>query len=302
MRWARLILGFKPMSPSKLFDKYRVQLCYCLVLITFLAASVGEGQASNMEPYNLSDEVIATSGFIGKPQLMGGQTILTGEIQQSVVIVYRVAKGDTILDIAKRYNLSVGSILDANHMKALDAANIQPRQKLIIPAEDTNTSLAWLKEINKEKERQARLAEEARLEALASQYSWNGGGYSQPSYTTYSGYQVIGTDWGSYGGSIPGQCTSYVNKIFNLPNLMGNGNQYLASARAYGMATGSVPRNYSIIQTNESWYGHVGVVVEVSATTITIQDMNYAGEGVITRRTLSVNDPRIVGYVYAPLN
>lgn len=267
------------------------------MIAVFLTVTVGEGQAFTVDTPKVSAQIeLQNDGFIGKAQLFGGQTVLTGEVQQAAAIIYTVVKGDNITTIASRYDLSVGTILDANNIKPIDSEKIKPGQELIIPAVDSNTSLAWLDSLNKAKAEQARLAEEARQRSLATQYG------SRSTQVTNYGYNVIGRFYGSYNGGYPGYCTWWVNyKRPDLPNGMGNGGQYVYNARRMGLATGSTPRIGAIGSTTEAaFYGHVFYVESInwSARTITVSEMNYVGFGIASRRTLSMDSGVIIGYVY----
>lgn len=282
--------------------RYSAQVCFSVLLTGVLTISVGEGQTYNIGDFSDIVTVRAqTEGYAGKPELFQGQTVLTGEVQQAVAIVYTVEKGDSIISIATRYNLSVGSVLDANNLTAAQADKIKPGAELLIPAEDTNTSLAWLDDINKLKEAERKKAEAERKKQLALREKENT--RSKNSRTTArlasGSYGVIGRLKLAYNGGIPGQCTNYVlSKRPDLPRRMGNGGQYLASARSYGLSTGKTAQVGAVIVTTESRYGHVGIVESVNSGEVTLTDMNYAGPYIVTRRTMSVNSSVIRGYVY----
>lgn len=239
------------------------------------------------------------NGFFGKPQVFGDQTVLTGAVQQSAAIVYIVSDGDSVTSIANRYNLSPGSILDANKINAIDANKIEPGQQLLIPAVDTNTSTAYLDAINQYEQQQAAAAAAQQAKIAANNATKKIHISSLPSSgTMVSGVVYLGTEWGPYNGGMSGQCTWLVNKYRHFPGPMGNGGQYLSSARSYGLATGSIPQVGAVIVTAESWYGHVGLVVGVSGGEITIKEMNYLGQGQIDERTMSANSGYIKGYIY----
>ncbi len=291
--------------------RYSTQLSFSSIVLVFLTASVGEAQQnysllSEYEP-TIVEELLASanSGFIGKPQVFGGQTVLTGEIQIASAILYVVEPGDSIVSIAKRYDLSVGTILKENNIEAADSEKIKSGTELLIPPEDSDTSLAWLNTINIIKEEERKKAEAARQRQLALAEKEKKKLFGRTTAittrsTSTSGYDVITTLRGGYNGGYPGQCTWYVNyKRPGLPNGMGNGGQYLSNARAKGLSTGSVARPGSLIVTTENaYYGHVAYVESVSGNNVTITEMNYAGPYIVTRRTLSANDPVIKGYVY----
>ncbi len=267
-----------------------MQVSFGLVLAVFLTVSVGEGQAYQVGAADFSSDInLPADGFLGKPQILGTQTILTGESQQVAAINYVVEKGDSVSTIAKRYNLSVGSLLDANGLKPLDAEKIKAGDELVIPAEDTNSSLAWLNEINAEKARQQKLAEAARQKQLAQTQSRNR--LTRGTAVVVSGgrYTIIGREYGSYNGGLPGWCTWWVNKMRpDLPNGMGNARDYLRSARAAGLATGSVARPGAVGISGESGWGHAFYVERNNGDgTMTVTEMNYVGRYIVNRRTVS---------------
>lgn len=286
-----------------LFKLYAAQIGFASMVVVFLVCSAGESQAYDANQFNYSvladSSNVDHSGFIGKPQVFIGQTILTGQTQEAFAIVYNVEEGDSISSVAARYNLSVGTIIDANNINIADIEGIKPGDKLLIPAQDTNTSTAWLDEFNRIKEEEAAKAqaEEQRRQALARQQAqqkyWNYGGYSG------SGYTVIGTLRLGYNGGYPGQCTNYAHyKRPDLPAMMGNGGEWLSYARSYGIATGFYPRVGSIMVSGESWYGHVAFVESVSGGSFTVTEMNYVGPYVVSRRTIAIGAGFIKGFIY----
>lgn len=95
-----------------------------------------------------------------------------------------------------------------------------------------------------------------------------------------------------------GYCTWYVASQKDVPSFWGNAGQWLYSAQSSGYETGYNAQNDSIIVTNESGYGHVGIVESVNEDTITISEMNYAGWGTINTREISKDSPIIKGYIY----
>ena len=291
--------------------RYSAPLSFASFILVFLTFSISEGQTydPNYFASSIKEEQLGAqaASFIGKPQLFIGQTVLTGEVQVNAALIYTVEHGDTILSIAKRYELSVGPILKENNIEPVDAEKIRPGAELLIPAEDSDTSLAWLNTINKVKEEARKKAEQERQKQLAIQQKQQKSLFGRVDDTgittrarSSSGYEVVTTMRGGYNGGFPGQCTWYVNyKRPDLPNGMGNGGQYYANARAKGLPTGSTPRAGALIVTTENArYGHVAYVESISGSSVTITEMNYAGPYIVTRRTLSVNDPVIKGYVY----
>jgi surface antigen len=79
---------------------------------------------------------------------------------------------------------------------------------------------------------------------------------------------------------------------------MGNAKNWLNSARGDGMSTGSTPAVGAIMVSSESWWGHVAYVESVNGDSFTISEMNYAGWGVVDRRTVSVESGEVRGFIY----
>lgn len=94
-----------------------------------------------------------------------------------------------------------------------------------------------------------------------------------------------------------GWCTWYVASRRHVP-WGGNAGTWLYHAKAYGANIGKTPKAGAIIVTNESRYGHVGIVESVKGNTITISEMNYKGFGVVSKRTLSGSGGVVKGYIY----
>ena len=88
-----------------------------------------------------------------------------------------------------------------------------------------------------------------------------------------------------------GYCTWYAKERRpDLPNMLGNGGQWVANAAARGYATGSTPRAGAIAEIP----GHVMYVESVNGDgTIVISEMNGpAGFGVVGTRTIAANSAR----------
>lgn len=297
--WQKLTAQPGLVKVGAVVKRYSVQLSFTLLTIIFLSASVGEGQAYDPSLFAASSPE-TDGGFVGKAQVFEGETVLTGEVQQSIAIVYRVEKGDSLLEIADRYSTSVGTILEANNIAVANAEKIQPGTEILIPAEDTNPDSRWLAQLNDIKEKERIQAEKERQKKLAAQ---NRNRLSLSNLgsriSAGSGYAYIGTMRLPYNGGYPGQCTNYVlYKRPDLPRQMGNGGQYVASARAYGIPTGRNAVAGAVYVSKESSVGHVGYVESVGEDSFTITDMNYLGPYKITRRVISKNSPAIIGFVY----
>jgi len=289
-----------PKRPVRFIKKYSKQISFCVVLAIFLTVSVGEGQAYQVGTADFSDVTdLSSDGFLGKPQVVG-QTVLTGETQQ--VIPYIVEKGDSLTSIANRYKISVGTLVDYNGIKVSQIEKIRPGDQILIPDKDTDTSLAWLDDLNKVKQEEQEKARQAELKRLQQKRNRS---VNLPRIArSVGGVSIVGSyrKLASHG-AVPGQCTQWVKeKIPALRGLvMGNGGQYLVNGRKYGFKTGSTAVAGSAVVTNEN--GRVGHVAYVAAVydngTMLVSDMNYVGPFIVSTRVISVNDRVIKGFLYA---
>jgi len=80
-------------------------------------------------------------------------------------VAYTVQKGDTISQIAKKYNLHVATILDRNGISIDKIEKLSPGQTLIIPNVDSSDSQDWLAQINAKKEQEKKLAQQKAAQA-----------------------------------------------------------------------------------------------------------------------------------------
>ena len=106
---------------------------------------------------------------------------------------------------------------------------------------------------------------------------------------------------GKSRGFAPGNCTWYVaqNKTVTW---RGNANRWMANARAAGVKTGQKPVPGAIVQFSgrgyNRYYGHVGIVADVTDDYIIVKDMNYRGLYEVTIRKVKKDDSTIDGYIY----
>lgn len=96
-----------------------------------------------------------------------------------------------------------------------------------------------------------------------------------------------------------GYCTYFVSEKRFVP-WSGNAGTWLTGAIKFGYATGDTPKVGAIVVTSEGGYtGHVAMVDAVNSDgTITLSEMNYAGFGRTSSRTISTSFSAIKGYIY----
>jgi hypothetical protein len=97
-----------------------------------------------------------------------------------------------------------------------------------------------------------------------------------------------------------GQCTwwaAYNRKV----TWNGNAGDWLVNARAQGVLTNSSPSVGAIVVYRPggdySTYGHVAIVIEVTANSYTVSEMNAVGWGRVSTRTIGLPDAQVQGFI-----
>ena len=87
-----------------------------------------------------------------------------------------------------------------------------------------------------------------------------------------------------------GNCTYGVASWVPVPNNWGNANAWASNARSQGYTVSPTPKVGSVATTTAGYYGHVALVIGVTGNTVTIQEMNYAGFGIVSSRSASISE------------
>jgi len=181
-------------------------------------------------------------------------------------VLYTVKSGDTLLAIVNKFSGDLQETLKVNKLD--DPSKIFEGQKILIAG--------------------------GRVSAPSTSPS------PAPSYTSPQpapSYRYVPR--GEYPNSFPyGWCTWYVASRRYIP-WSGNARSWYYNAQAMGYAVGPEPRPGAIAVLNESWWGHVAIVEANFGSSFLISEMNgTAGWGRISRRVITVNDWRIIGFIY----
>jgi len=192
-------------------------------------------------------------------------------------VYYTVRDGDTLTVLGWKFNVKIATLQYVNDLDTVDL--IKPGQQLKIPQSGYEVSASAIAQRQKEK-----------LAAANKTTSKSSSSSKSISVNLAAGSRNNGYPYG--------YCTYYVATKRAVPSSMGNAKNWLGSARANGMGTGSSPAVGAIVVTNESWWGHVAYVEDVSDGYITVSEMNYNGWGVVNRRTLPASSGVIRGYIY----
>lgn len=224
------------------------------------------------------NSTVAALGFALAVSIFGGVSAHAEEkkpVEPVVVppIIVVVEPGDYLSLIADKYKTTYVRIYNANENIA-NPDMINPGDKLRIPLED---------EVLPDRFGQMTSA------TVAAQTA------ASPSTTRAtvktSGYKPASTAGNTY---VWGNCTWYVkNRKPNIPNSLGNANQWIARAQAAGYSTGSTPIAGAIGAAGN----HVVYVESVSGAMVNISEMNYnGGVGVVHYRTVPASS---FYYIYA---
>ena len=253
----------------------------------------------NLPPYFIPPKVFAQ--------------IVTTDLPNNEILTHIVEKGETLSTIAEKYNLKVETIAFANN---LEGDQIKPGQELIILPVDGVLHVVQRGENLQDilKKYGGDLEEVLAFNGLTSPNDIfeqqlliiPGGKIPQKPKPTPQKFANIPLGTNNYYGqshSYPyGYCTWWVAQKTKVPNL-GNAKDWLinAQAKGYSVCFGAScePQVGAIVSLKTRHIlGHVAYVEDVKDGKIIISEMNYAGWGVVTKRTLKIGDPRILGYIY----
>lgn len=211
----------------------------------------------------------------------------TDRPKEKTPTVVTVKSGDTLTTIAKAHKTNYVKLFNANKEIANPDA-IDIGDKIRIPAKGEKlpdrygeyTATATVAAVAAPAVASAPAAT-AEYEPVYSQTYTPG---SQPVYATDSAGNTY----------FKGYCTWYVkDRRPDLPNMLGNGGEWVANAKSQGYSTGSKPQVGAVAETS----GHVAYVEAVNGDgTITISEMNgTAGFGNVGSRNVPASS---YNYIY----
>jgi len=209
-------------------------------------------------------------------------------------IVYTVKKGDSFSKIASDYGLKTSSILAANNIdsakikKDQNILNLHEGQQVNIPFENIDGPSDWNSIV-------------ASLAAAASTAANNRTSVSASNNVKKKvATKFLGSsgkrDYGTYSGFTGGWCTAYAAKV--RPDIGdavrdsggGNAANWGRAARSAGLKVDRSPQAGAIGGTNESRFGHVFRIDQVSGDSVVISEYNGpAGRGVLGRREIPIS-------------
>lgn len=239
-------------------------------------------------------------------------TSTAGDATRSVS-TYQVQNGDTLSQIAAKFNITTNTLKWANDLS--DADSIKPGQSLtILPvsglihtvaAGETAETLAAKYQSNAAQILSFNNAEVDGLKPGVKIIIPDGVKQAAPAPVrpAIAGparvAAVTPRFFGGIGNSYAyGYCTWYVASMRAVPQFWGNARSWYYNAQASGYATGRTPRPGAIAQTPVGYggYGHVAIVEQVNGNQVLISEMNgIAGWGRVGRRWANASD---FSYIY----
>lgn len=236
-----------------------------------------------------NNSILWANNFDAKKVLHPGEVIKVPPVSG---LIHEVKSGDTVTELAKKYKVDAERILSQN---GLTGSSISVGQNLIIP---------WaIKEVPKPVVVQAsRTTTPTRTTTTTTSaqgwYNFAQGGNSE-FVDTDGVYKLVKRQpqWTFYWGN----CTRYVAQYKNV-NWSGNAKDWLRNAKAKWHSTGSAPWIWAIVVFHGKWYnpvyGHVWIVIDITATDIIVKDMNYRKLNEVTVRKVPKTDRAIQWYIY----
>lgn len=202
-------------------------------------------------------------------------------------LIHTVKSGETLLGLANEYEVESEDIMRQNLL--LTAEELKIGDTIIIPGAEKDVPEPVVAP-------KAVVANNTTSTTTTSNYTAPA---AQSQYVNTSGrYNLV---WRSPFSGVWGNCTWYVASYKNV-NWRWNANQWMRNASALGHPIGSNPSIWAIVQFAgrgyNPYYGHVGIVIDMTSTHIIVSDMNYRRLWEVTTRKVPINDRTIQWYIY----
>lgn len=212
-----------------------------------------------------SDTVRWSNSLTGDSVTLGKELI----ISPINGIVYKVNAGDTTDSIATKYRGQKDQIVAFNDT---EIAGLPVGEYIVIPNGQPPQAVGRPSVAN-----------------VAS-----GGGFA------WGGAPIYGSNGYDYGYCTWWAATRRSQTGRPIPSNLGNASTWKILAQRAGLSVGNAPQTGAVIWTPpRDYYGHVGYVEKVNDDgSVEISEMNTAGWGRVSRKTLSAADAARYGYIY----
>lgn len=214
-----------------------------------------------------SDTIRWSNSLVGAPDVLSaGKPLLISPISG---VVYQVKAGDTADSLAAKYRASKEQIIAFNDA---EISGLPVGQQIVIP-DGVQVPVA-------------------RATVTAAAYT---GGFAWGGYSP-----VYGGNGYDYGYCTWWAAVRRAQTGHPVPSNLGNASTWKVLAQRAGIPTGNTPQAGAVIWTPpRDYYGHVGFVESVNPDgSANISEMNTAGWGVVSRKTLSAAQAAAYSYIY----
>ena len=230
-------------------------------------AKDGDTVSSIADKFGINSDTVRWSNDLTGDSVSTGKELIIAPING---IVYQVKSGDTLDSLATKYRANKDQIAVFNDAESGD---LPIGQYIVIPAGIPPARTA---------------APSVANVAASSGFAWGGGG---PVYGS-NGYDYgYCTWWAAVRRSQAGH---------PLPSNLGNASTWKILAQRAGSGVGNAPQGGAVIWTPpRDYYGHVGYVESVNADgSVEVSEMNVAGWGRVSHKTLSASEAAGYSYIY----
>lgn len=264
-------------------------------LMTYTVKS-GDSFASIANKFRITeDSIVWANNLSHSSTLKPGQTLQIPPVSGSV---YHVNVGDSVQTIASAFGVDSAAIVSQNNL--VPGADIHPGDTLIIPGASRVLTMVTqpTPTVDSTVTTQSKPIANAKAKTLAQKVSKK----SKLKVASIPKAVAYAMDYTGEGTKFAwGNCTYFVANHKHI-TWRGNANEWLSNAAAAGVPTGNKPVPGAIISFRgsgyNSYYGHVGLVVDTDGDDVIIKDMNYRRLNEVTIRRVSKDDPSIRGYIY----
>ena len=242
----------------------------------------GDTMESIAKKYGLSTDQIRWSNSLKTTAISEGDTLFLPSVPG---IVYTVKSGDTLETIASKYGSSVAEITTLND---LELSGISEGMRIVIKNGTLPTT-----------ERPEYVA------PVTYSYSYSGSAYSRSNVRVISRYFYDSNYPYPSNPGIPGQCTWYAwwwratnaSSLGQLPGGLSHARYWASQLASRGVS--HTPKVGAVFQTSSGVYGHVGVVIAINSDgSITVREMNYLGNYVLTEAEIPASLVSNFNYIY----
>jgi N-acetylmuramoyl-L-alanine amidase len=216
--------------------------------------------------FGVTSDTIRWSNGLNGDTLQVGKTLVISPING---IVYKVVAGDTVESLATKYRGQREQIIAFNDT---ELGGLPIGEYVVIP--------------NGQPPQAAGRPSVANI-AAGGGFAWGGG-------------PIYGSNGYDYGYCTWWAATRRAQIGRPIPSNLGNASTWKILAQRAGLAVGNTPQTGAVIWTPpRDYYGHVGFVERVNPDgSVEVSEMNVAGWGRVSKKTLSAGDAARYGYIY----